>query len=221
MSMLSVVDAAEELGVSPRRVRQMLADGVLSAERVGRAWVIDAEQLRHVQHRRPEVGRPWSPRSAWAVLELADGRELDLSPVERSRARKRLAQGLGDIAGRLGARAKRRRFYAHPGVLDRLAEAPEVVRSGISAAAEHGADLVAGNGFEGYLREGDLDEFVSLLGLDDQAARPNVSLRIVSDVVWPFGPSQRSAGQAVIAVDLLDSDDPRARRAGAQLLEHL
>jgi len=220
MSVLSVVDAAEELGVSPRRVRQMLADGVLSAERVGRAWVIDAEQLRQLEHRRPEVGRPWSPRSAWAVLALADGEEPDISPVERSRARKRLAQGLGVVAGRLGARAERRWFYAHPGVLDRLAEAPEVVRGGISAAAEHGADLVAGNGFEGYVRAGDLDEFVSRFGLDDQAARPNVSLRIVRDVAWPFRLGQGSAGRAVIAVDLLESDDPRARRAGAELLEH-
>ncbi len=212
--------AAEELRVSPRRVRQMLADGVFSAERVGRAWVIDAEDLRQVGHRRPEVGRPWSPRSAWAVLELADGEEPDLSPVERSRARKRLAQGLESVAGRLGARAERRRFYAHPGVLDRLAEAPAVVRAGISAAVEHGADLVAGDGFEGYLRAGDLDEFVSRFGLDDKAARPNVWLRIVSDVVWPFRPSQRAAGRAVIAVDLLESADPRARRAGAELLEH-
>jgi len=220
MSVLSVVDVAEELGVSPRRVRQMLADGVFSAERVGRAWVIDAEQLRQVEHRRPEVGRPWSPKSAWAVLALADGEEPDLSPVERSRARKRLAQGLGGVARRLGARAERRRFYAHPGVLDRLAEAPQVMRAGISAVAEHGVDLVAGDGFEGYLRAGDLDELVSRFGLDDQAARPNVLLRIVSDVVWPFRRGQGSAGRAVIAVDLLESDDPRARRAGAELLEH-
>ena len=68
MSMLGVAEAAVELAVSPRRVRQMLADGVLAGERVGRAWVIDANDLRQVGHRRPEVGRPWSPASAWAVL---------------------------------------------------------------------------------------------------------------------------------------------------------
>lgn len=218
MSMLGVAEAAAELGVSPRRVRQMLADGVLAGERVGRAWVIEPEQLRQVEQRRPEVGRPWSPVSAWAVLALADGEDPDLPPVERSRAKKRLAQGLDRVAGRLDARAARRRFYAHPGVLGRLADAPGVVRGGISAAAEHGEDLVVGERFEGYVRAGDLDDLVSQFGLDDQAARPNVLLRTVYDAVWPFQPGQIWAGRAIVAVDLLESDEPRSRRAGADLL---
>ncbi len=219
--MLGVAEAGVELGVSPRRVRQMLASGVLAGEHVGRAWVIDAGQLHKVESRRAEVGRPWSPRSAWAVLALADGDEPDLSPVERSRARKRLAQGLDCAAGRLRVRAERRRFYAHPGVIGRLGEASQVVRSGISAVGEHGADLVVRDGLEGYVRASDLDELVSQFGLDDQAARPNVLLRVVGDVAWPFRPGQRSAGRAVVAVDLLDSDEPRSRRAGAELLEGL
>jgi len=221
MSMLGVAEAAAELGVSPRRVRQMLTDGVLVGDHVGRAWVIDAGQMRKVGNRRAEVGRPWSPVSAWAVLALAEGEEPDLSPVERSRARKRLGQGLDCVAGRLSVRAQRRWFYAHPGVLDRLGKAPQVVRSGISAGAEHGADLVVGDGFEGYVRAGDLDEFVLRFGLDDQADRPNVLLRAVSDGAWPFLPGQGLAGRAVVAVDLFESDEPRARRAGAELLERL
>jgi len=219
--MLGVAEAAVELGVSPRRVRQMLASGVLAGERVGRAWVIDSGQLIKVGNRRAEVGRPWSPRSAWAVLGLADGEEPDLSPVERSRARKRLAEGLDGAVGRLRVRAEARWFYAHPGVMDRLGQDPQVVRSGISAVVEHGADLVVGDGFEGYVRAGDLGELVSRLGLDDHAVRPNVLLRVVGDAVWPFRPSQRSAGRAVVAIDLLESDEPRSRRAGAELLERL
>lgn len=218
MSMLGVVEASSELGVSPRRVRQLLADGVLAGQQVGRAWVIDSEELYHVALRRQPVGRPWNPASAWSVLALADGEEPDLSPVERSRARKRLAQGLERVAVRLAARADPQWFYAHPGVLDRLAEAPGVVRAGVSASAEHGVGLVVGDGFESYLRAGDLDEFVERFGLDDRAARPNILLRVVGDAVWPFRPGQRTAGRAVVAVDLLESDEPRARRAGAELL---
>jgi hypothetical protein len=217
--MLGVAAAAAELGVSPRRVRQMLADGVLAGERVGRAWVIESEQLRQLEHRRPEVGRPWSAASAWAVLALADGEEPDLSPVERSRARKRLGRGLDCVAGRVGARAERQSFYAHPGVLGRLADAPEVVRGGVSAAAEHGADLVVGETFEGYVRAGDVAGLVERFGLDGQAARANVLLRVVDDVGWPFKSGQSSAGRAVVAVDLLESEDPRSRRAGADLVE--
>jgi excisionase family DNA binding protein len=218
MSMLGVAEAAAELGVSPRRVRQMLADGVLDGERVGRAWVIGSDQLRQAGHRRPEVGRPWSSASAWAVLALADGGKPVLSPVERSRARKRLAEGLDSVARRLGSRADRRSFYAHPSVLDRLADVPGVVRAGASAAPVHGADLVVGEGFEGYVRAGELDGLVSQFGLDGQAARPNVLLRVVDDAVWPFQPGQESAGRAVVAMDLLESDEPRTQRAGAELL---
>lgn len=216
MSMFGVADAAEQLGVSARRVRQMLADGVLDGERVGRAWIIEREQLRRVAEVRPEVGRPWSPASAWAVLALADGEEVDLSPVDRSRARKRLAQGLDHLVARLAARCERRRFYAHPGVLDRLAG--EVVRAGISAAAHHGADLVIGEGAEGYVRASDVERLVDKFALDDQAARPNVLLRIVEDAVWPFEVDRRYAGQSVVGVDLLESEDSRSRRAGAELL---
>lgn len=218
MSVLGVSEAAAELGVSPRRVRQMLADGVLAGERVGRAWVIGSEQLHRAERRRPEVGRPWSARSAWAVLLLADGEMPILSPVERSRARKRLAEGLENIASRLVARADARWFYAHPSVLGRLAAVPGVVRAGVSAAPVLGVDLVVGDEFEGYVRVGDLDGLVSQYGLDGNAERPNVLLRVVDDDAWPFQPDQVLVGRAVVAADLWESEDPRTQRAGAELL---
>lgn len=218
MSSLGVVEAAQLLGLSPRRVRQMLADGSLVGKRVGRAWVVESEQLRRLDNGRPEVGRPWNPASAWAVLRLADGESLNLSPVERSRAKKRLALGLDRVAGRLVARANAQWFYAHPSVLGRLAGVDDVVRGGVSAAVEHGADLLVGEGFEGYVRVSDLDELVAQFGLDSQAARSNVLLRIVDDPAWPFLPGQRVAGRAVVGVDLFESDDPRTRRAGANLM---
>lgn len=217
MSVLGVAEAAVALGVSERRVRQMLAGGVLEGQRIGRAWVIDAGQLRSVERRRPQVGRPWSATSAWALLALADGGEPDVSPVERSRAKKRLVDGLEHVVGRLGARADLRRFYAHPSALDRIARDPEIVRGGVSAAAEHGADVIASERFEGYLRASGLDALVSRFSLDGDAERPNVVLRVVDDAVWPFSEEQRAAGRAIVAVDLLESDDARSRRSGIEL----
>ena len=215
--MLGVSEAAEELGVSSRRVRQMLADGVLVGERVGHSWVIDSEDVKSAVLSPREVGRPWSAASAWAVLALADGRGEDLSPVERSRARARLANGCGPILGRLGARAVRRSFYAHPGVVSRLNEAPEVVRGGVSAGADLGVDIIAPGEMEGYARADDLAGLVRF-ALVEQTERSNVVLRVVEDSVWPFRKGQDHAGRTAVAVDLLESDDPRSRRAGSDLL---
>ena len=73
--------------------------------------------------------------------------------------------------------------------------------------------------FEGYVKAADLAELVSRFGLDGKAERPNVLLRSVGESVWPFAPDQQFASRAVLAVDLLESGDPRSRRAGAALLE--
>jgi len=196
----------------------MLADGAIDGVRVGRAWVVGAEELRRVGHSRPRVGRPWSASSGWAVLALADGKSSVLSPVDRSRAKKRLALGLDKFVEQLGARAERRSFYVHPSILEQLGESPNVVRGGVSAAAAIGADIVAQGEFEGYVSSRHISELVSAFGMDQQGERPNVVLRVVDDSLWPFEPGQRVAGRAVVAVDLVESDDPRSRRAGMNLL---
>lgn len=217
MVLVSVAEAAEELGVSERRVRQMLDDGSLTGRRIGRSWVIDLAEV-HRRGRRPAPkGRPWSPRSAWALLAVLDGEPSALSPTERSRARRRVRGGIEPLVDRLRARADERSFYAHPGVLSRLAAEPEIVRGGVSALVDHGLDLVVESEFDGYVRGRDLDAVVSRFALDGEAERPNVLLRVVSDDCWPFAPDQRVAGRAVVAADLLDSDDTRTARAGSDL----
>jgi excisionase family DNA binding protein len=219
MSLLAVAEAAVKLGVSERRVRQMLAEGVLPGERIGRAWVIDSKAIRQLSKRRPEVGRPWKAQSVWAVLALADGHDIELSPVEHSRARRRLSGGLVNALGRLGARAERRDFYAHPSVLEHVARVPGVVRSGVSALREHHIDLVADGMLEAYMPASALLGLVDRFALEEGADRPNIILHVVDDAVWPFGPNVVVAPLPVVAVDLLESDDERSSRAGAELLE--
>lgn len=217
MSVLGVVDAAEELEVSARRIRQLIASGDLPGQRIGRSWVIDRGDVQRL--RRNDVGRPWSAASAWAVLELAAGRDPHLSPVGRSRARKRLADnGLDDLVSRLRARSDRREMYSHPSALDRLGAEPAVVYGGVSAVAEYDVDLIADGEAEVYVRASELADLIDRFALDEEAGRPNVIVRVVDDAVWPFDDGDRVVPWSVVAVDLLDSRDERSRRAGLELL---
>lgn len=218
MSVVGVAEAAERLEVSPRRVRQLLTSGDLSGQRVGRSWIIERADVE--EHRSNGVGRPWSAASAWAVLELAAGRQLDVSPVERSRARKRLADhGLGGLVDRVRTRSERREMYAHPSALGRLRADPVVVRGGISAIAEYGIDLIVGHEAEVYIRASDVADVVDRSALDADPDLPNVIVRVVVDEAWPFDDDADVAPWSAVAVDLLDSHDERSRRAGRELIE--
>lgn len=54
--LLTVDQAATELGVSARRVRALITDERLPAEKVGRDWLIKPGDLAKVKERKP--GRP-------------------------------------------------------------------------------------------------------------------------------------------------------------------
>jgi excisionase family DNA binding protein len=47
MRMLSVPAAAEQLGVSEQRIRQLLSAGKLIGTKVGRDWLVSAASVRH------------------------------------------------------------------------------------------------------------------------------------------------------------------------------
>ena len=56
MAILTAVQAAERLGVSVRRVQQLVKDGRLPADQFGGALMIKEEDLKLVENRK--VGRP-------------------------------------------------------------------------------------------------------------------------------------------------------------------
>ena len=56
--MLSVAEAARELGVSPARVRKLIADGALPASKAGRAWVLREEDVMDRLSAHVRAGRP-------------------------------------------------------------------------------------------------------------------------------------------------------------------
>jgi len=221
MGLLGVTDVAANLGVSRRRVRQMLASGMITGQRVGNTWVINPKALDALRRERLGIGRPWKPESAWALLAVASGRDVALSPSQRSRARRRLEAGLNSHLARLGTRCTVRSFYAHPSTLPLIAAEPDIVRSGISAAARYRLDMVAVDQFEGYAPAAVLPALIERFALEEDSARPNATLRVVADHLWPFDPDEDVAPPAVVAVDLLEASDSRTRRAGTQLLQKL
>lgn len=52
-NLLTTEQAAARLGVSPRRVRAMIAAGRLAAQQVGRDWLISPEAIRDYRPGRP------------------------------------------------------------------------------------------------------------------------------------------------------------------------
>ena len=81
-----------------------------------------------------------------------------------------------------------------------------------------GADVIANDVVEGYVRVVDAVELIGEYGLEPSSApQGNVHLRVVSEI-WPFGEDERVAPALVVAIDLLEDADGRTRRAGRSLL---
>lgn len=57
MKLLSTSEVADKLGVTVGRVQQLIWDGLLPAQKVGRDYVINEGDLKLVEDR-PKVGRP-------------------------------------------------------------------------------------------------------------------------------------------------------------------
>ena len=213
MSMRSVSEVAQQMEVSPERVRQWIAAGSLPAVRVGGRWVVENGEAR----RHPE-GRPWSEAAAWGLVCLALDRPAPWSSVkQRQRARLRLAEGLGGHVDRLSSRAVSRSFRGHQSALRRLDADARVVAGGLSGAGDVAADLVVVDRSEVYVRSGDVAVLVAEYGLEPSPmGKGNVVLRVMSEV-WPFEDGEQVAPALVVALDLLESSDERTERAGRLL----
>ncbi|MGE5281275.1 MAG: helix-turn-helix domain-containing protein [Chloroflexota bacterium] len=220
---VSVSEAAGILGLSPARVRVLAAHGRLPAAKIGGHWLIDRAVVEARRRRKGAGGRPFSPRNAWALLALASGRDVEgIDPSVRSRLRRALAlEGLDELGPRLARRAEARPFVAHLGEIPHLLEDPGLIRSGISAAGEHGLDLVAGQEADGYLCAGKLRKFVAAHALSPVGSAGNVTLRLVPDESWSFLVGEPIAPLAAVALDLTEDPDPRLARVGCEALRDL
>jgi excisionase family DNA binding protein len=221
---LSVPDAAQMLGLSPDRVRAMAVHGQLGATKIGDRWLVERSAVEVRRLKGGHSGRPFAAHNAWALLLLASGKTVEgIDPSVRSRLRRALrVDGLEKLAPRLGRRGESQCFDGHPGELRYLLEDPAFLRTGISAAGEHGFDLVAGQEADGYVAAGGLQKLVAdhALSTVDFGAG-NVRIRVVTDKAWDHLAGLELAPIAAVAIDLAEDNDPRSVDVGSRALRGL
>ncbi|GAA4890620.1 helix-turn-helix domain-containing protein [Saccharopolyspora cebuensis] len=229
--LIRVDQGAAMLGVSPRRVRGLVANGKLRAARPGRALLLDPASVQRRRDLPKHAGRPLSPRMAWALLWWVSGhRPAWVSPTELARVRHYArSRPWSDWPHLLRNRAERAPVRMLPGTLRRLRDQPGVAAGGISAAAHYGLDLLpAGDEAELYLPQARFDELLAARRARPDSPDPNVVLHVVPD--FPSAPGlQAGYGQdgsplvpaAAVAADLLDDADERSVRAAHHLLDQL
>ncbi|MEN8235678.1 MAG: excisionase family DNA-binding protein [Actinomycetota bacterium] len=217
MGYMSVQDAADVIGVTDRRIRAMIADGVLGAERVGDRWLLNNSEVDRLHATRRQPGRPYSPPHAWGLLAIAGGRPTPwLSGSENARLAGILeSSSIEALAPSLRRRAESHHWYVHPGVLTDFVADRHTVVGGPGAA--HG--LRYGGPEHLYVPADSVDALRSEYRPLVDAENSNTIMRIVHSA-WPFLEGEQEAWPIVVAVDLLDHPlDVRAQRVAREILE--
>jgi hypothetical protein len=220
---LSVPEASELLGISPAAVRQHVASGRLPAVKRAGRWWLEERAVRAMARQRDGAGRPPAAAMAWAIVLLASGDEATAAAMagrDRYRSRARAwwrDHPLHEHAPRLRARARCERFDAHPSEVERILGRPDVLVTGISAADAVGLVGDRSNA-EIYAPAGSRSSIVGDHGLI--LGKGTVRIRWVPDELWPLldRGDDRRAPRAAILLDLLEHDDPRARREAGRAL---
>jgi excisionase family DNA binding protein len=222
--LLSVDEAASQLGVSPAAVRHRIASGRLPAIKRGRDWWLDERVVQRNVRQPASPGRPLSSRMAWAIILHASGdaeRAKALASRERYPARARAwlkNHPLHAYGQQLGSRAEAEDFAGHPSELKRLLARPDLLATGISASDVVGI-VGKGPGVEAYAPAGHRAAVLKEHALSP-APDGSVRLRWVADDLWSdlHRNGDLRAPRAAILLDLLESDNPRARRESARAL---
>jgi hypothetical protein len=193
----------------------------------GRDWWIDRRSIERRARQGVSKGRPLSPLLAWAVLIAASGErqaaeelaaQCRFAPQYRWRLRNWLEDHpLNEYAGQLRARARVEDLDAHPAELARILARPDVLPTGASAAKQIGL-IGKPDHVEIYAPSNHRARIVK-----EHALRPSeggsVRVRWIAEDIWQKLPRRaREAPRAAVLVDLLESDDPRARREAARAL---
>lgn len=220
-NLVSVSDAAKRLGISARRVRALAANGRVPAQKIANRWFVEVDRLSERGQSAGARGRPFSPKHSLGLLYLASGDDARwLSDYEKWRLRRYALPRLESLLPRLRGRANVHSVHAPESVVKRLASDVKFVRSGVSAAELHRADISGRSVLDGYYRERDFNKLFYRYALEPA---PEVAANLIVRGIEDDNPlaGRRHMPIAVVAADLADSADARSRRAGVQMLRRL
>lgn len=203
--LLPLARAAELLGVSAERVRQLVIAGDLPGIRLGDAWAVPGKAVVARRHQTNRRGRPLGARRAWEELRAGP---VDLGAVSRYRNRASIHRGRlprGDLAF--------------------VADHPSVRVSGVAAAVGYGEPLVDDPASAVLYLPASVQAIVSESVAFVEDGLGPVVLAVVDDSVWPLvsppeagSRSHRLVPPGAVAVDLMASDDPRHWSAAEHLV---
>lgn len=223
---IGVTGAADQLGVSTRRVRALIAAGALRAERVGGTYVLDEREVDSFADRdRPGHTRAMSPRIAWAAAALIDGDTPTwIRQDELSRLRARLTRAPstpGAWRAQMRAVAESRRTWrAGSEQVAALMADPATRRTGASAT-NLVTDLLVGTASASVWvpDRTHLERLRRDLGLiPAESGNVTIAVPAVPDLS-SWGTDGENVYRLIVATDLLADTDPRATAAGRALLE--
>lgn len=207
-------DAAERLGVSRRRVVEMLRLGELAGKRVHRTWIVDLASVQDKVLTRGTGGRPLSAESARTIIELLS---FGGSGDKKKLRNKAMLRSTPSFAAALAQAVVVRRFETRRPEL----AAPHLHPTGESAldalTEGLGEELVGSSrAIHGYLRDISLDELIDEAMLVPSGSG-DVAVYGFRDGVFPWDDTPR----ALIAVDASRSRYARVRDAGLRALDHM
>ncbi len=196
--LLPLADAADLLGVSVERVRQLVVGGQLPGQRFANVWVVPKDAIAARRHSPGVRGRPLGPRRAW--------QEILTGPIDLQRP------------GRYRRRANIIRCEMSRADAAALPEMVGALIGGVRAAIDLGEQLALDDSVDLYLPAklfSGLDARIAFVA--DAAGR--VVLRVVDDDAWHLILEGAFAPRNAVALDLLESGDPRNWIAGEHLVD--
>ena len=195
--LLPLADAADLLGVSVERVRQLVVSGQLPAQRFANAWAVPKDAIAARRHSPGARGRPLGPRRAWE--------EILVGPIDLQRP------------GRYQRRANIIRCEMSRADAAALPEMVGGMIGGVRAAIAYGEQLSLDDSIDLYLPANSFQDLSARIAFVPDVAG-SVSLRVVDDEVWPLLPQESLVSRNAAALDLLESGDPRHWIAGEHLV---